>query len=360
MFCERCGQQARLEGAAYCGRCGQPFDVAPEPTRARAVADLGATHVAAGAPTATLTSATHRPAPAVATDSVARRAVPATLFLWIGFALGAILLLADNPLSNGYGYYGRELFRTIFGADARIVMLLSTACAFAGFVVSLSRLSVAASRRAWAIVLVAVAIVLQLLTVVVRGFGDVYDYGLSGVATGLVLAAWLLVRRRPGRAFLLVLPAVAVAAAIDTPPVQGWVSDVLQDPGPRLVFYWYLPVLVAGVCGLFARRFGTAAEAAAMPSAGRTAGPAGYHPANAYGYPPGHPAPQNTLAVVGFVLSFFVSIAGVVCGHIALSQIKTSGERGRGLAIAALVIGYLGLLLFVAYLIFIIALLKSV
>ena len=33
-------------------------------------------------------------------------------------------------------------------------------------------------------------------------------------------------------------------------------------------------------------------------------------------------------------------MAGIVCGHIALSQIKRTGEGGRGLAIAALIIGY--------------------
>lgn len=30
----------------------------------------------------------------------------------------------------------------------------------------------------------------------------------------------------------------------------------------------------------------------------------------------------------------------MICGHIALSQIKRSGESGRGLAIAGLIIGY--------------------
>jgi Domain of unknown function (DUF4190) len=51
----------------------------------------------------------------------------------------------------------------------------------------------------------------------------------------------------------------------------------------------------------------------------------------------------NTLAIVGFVLAFFFHIGAVVCGHIALAQIRHTGEQGRGLAIAALVLGYLGL-----------------
>jgi peptidyl-prolyl cis-trans isomerase B (cyclophilin B) len=51
----------------------------------------------------------------------------------------------------------------------------------------------------------------------------------------------------------------------------------------------------------------------------------------------------NTLAIVSLVLAFFVSLGAVICGHIALGQIKKTGENGRGLAIAGLVLGYLGL-----------------
>ena len=52
-------------------------------------------------------------------------------------------------------------------------------------------------------------------------------------------------------------------------------------------------------------------------------------------------AKYNTLAILAFVFSFFVSVAAVVLGHIALSQIKRTNERGWGLAVAALVLGYL-------------------
>ena len=52
----------------------------------------------------------------------------------------------------------------------------------------------------------------------------------------------------------------------------------------------------------------------------------------------------NVLAIVGFVLAFVVSLGAVICGHIALSQIKRTGEKGRGLALAAVILGYAGLL----------------
>ncbi len=71
---------------------------------------------------------------------------------------------------------------------------------------------------------------------------------------------------------------------------------------------------------------------------------------------PGHPAFQqrqlytNGLAIASLVVSFlcFVGAAGIIMGAIALRQIKRTGERGRGLAIAGIVIGSLWLVVFVA------------
>ena len=51
------------------------------------------------------------------------------------------------------------------------------------------------------------------------------------------------------------------------------------------------------------------------------------------GYAPA-PAKTNSLAIAALVSSFFISLLGVILGHIALNQIKTTGEGGRGLAIA--------------------------
>ena len=62
----------------------------------------------------------------------------------------------------------------------------------------------------------------------------------------------------------------------------------------------------------------------------------GYAPQGA----PSSQPPLNALALVSFIGSFFVSLVGIICGHIALSQIKKSGERGRGFALAGTIIGY--------------------
>ena len=68
-------------------------------------------------------------------------------------------------------------------------------------------------------------------------------------------------------------------------------------------------------------------------------------PAYLGSYAPARPG-TNGLAIASFIcgLAFFCGITApvaVVLGHVALSQIKRTGESGRGLAIAGLVLGYL-------------------
>ncbi len=62
--------------------------------------------------------------------------------------------------------------------------------------------------------------------------------------------------------------------------------------------------------------------------------------------------PTNTLAIIALVGSFFISLVGVICGHIALKQIARTGEGGRGLALAGLIIGYVGIAVWVIVIIF--------
>jgi hypothetical protein len=49
------------------------------------------------------------------------------------------------------------------------------------------------------------------------------------------------------------------------------------------------------------------------------------------------------MAIAALVLVFVFYPIGIVLGHVARGQIKRTGEGGRGLATAALVIGYLQL-----------------
>lgn len=55
-------------------------------------------------------------------------------------------------------------------------------------------------------------------------------------------------------------------------------------------------------------------------------------------------AKTNVLAIVSLVTSILgFGLIGVITGHIGLNQIKQTGEEGRGLAIAGLIIGYVSI-----------------
>jgi peptidyl-prolyl cis-trans isomerase B (cyclophilin B) len=69
---------------------------------------------------------------------------------------------------------------------------------------------------------------------------------------------------------------------------------------------------------------------------------------NQPGVPPMTPAPvyvfvppTNGMAIAALVLAFVFFPLGIVLGHLARGQIKRSGEGGRGLATAALILSYL-------------------
>jgi hypothetical protein len=54
--------------------------------------------------------------------------------------------------------------------------------------------------------------------------------------------------------------------------------------------------------------------------------------------------PTNVLGIVTLVLGVLgFAIVPVITGHIALSQIKRTGDDGRSITIAGLVLGYVGL-----------------
>ena len=59
------------------------------------------------------------------------------------------------------------------------------------------------------------------------------------------------------------------------------------------------------------------------------------------GYVMAPPRRTNPLAIAALVCGLFIGPLGVIFGHIALSQIKRTGDEGKGLAIAGLSIGYL-------------------
>ena len=78
-------------------------------------------------------------------------------------------------------------------------------------------------------------------------------------------------------------------------------------------------------------------------------------PSTPYGQANG-PAPTqvqttNSMAIAALVCSLLFPPLGIVFGHIARWQIRRSGEGGRGLALAALIIGYVITILSIAFIV---------
>ncbi len=87
-------------------------------------------------------------------------------------------------------------------------------------------------------------------------------------------------------------------------------------------------------------------------------GPAQYGPAQqgaqcggpppyGYGYPPPAPRGTNAMAVtsmiVGILWLYWIgSILALIFGYVARSQIRRTGEGGGGMAIAGIVLGWIG------------------
>lgn len=63
---------------------------------------------------------------------------------------------------------------------------------------------------------------------------------------------------------------------------------------------------------------------------------------------PGDRPRWNTLSIVSLAVSPFISIAGIICGIIAMKQIRATGERGGRLALGGMLVGGIGLALSIA------------
>ena len=62
---------------------------------------------------------------------------------------------------------------------------------------------------------------------------------------------------------------------------------------------------------------------------------------------PGPARPTNTLAIIAIIAAFVFPLAGIIVGHLALSQIKKTGEAGHGLALWGTILGYVFTVLYI-------------
>lgn len=83
-----------------------------------------------------------------------------------------------------------------------------------------------------------------------------------------------------------------------------------------------------------------------------------YGPAYGYPYPPVR-QPTNTLAILALVFAFVFAPAAIVMGAVARRQIQRSGEDGRGLATAGMVLGIVFTVLTVVWIVIVITIFMS-
>jgi hypothetical protein len=144
----------------------------------------------------------------------------------------------------------------------------------------------------------------------------------ASIAIGPLSVGWLLLRGYPGRSFiwlvLLVVP-VGIAAASST-------YNLL------LAATIIGPILILGMAAATARAFRRAEERSAERELAVRDTTSGVDSRSI-----------NTLAILALVFAFIQGLVAVILGHIALRRIARSNERGRGLAIASLVLGYVTL-----------------
>ncbi|WP_306211338.1 DUF4190 domain-containing protein [Actinoplanes sp. RD1] len=96
------------------------------------------------------------------------------------------------------------------------------------------------------------------------------------------------------------------------------------------------------------------APSSGQPYGAPSSGPAGYGQPYQQPYQPVG-APTNTMAILSLVFAFVFPIAGIIMGHVAKKQMRTTGESGDGLATAGLWLSYiftgLGVLVCIGYVI---------
>ena len=71
---------------------------------------------------------------------------------------------------------------------------------------------------------------------------------------------------------------------------------------------------------------------------GATYPPQGVYQQGTYGYPVQQQPSWNGMCIAGFICSFLTTIVGLILSIVGLRQVRQSGEKGQGLAVAGIVI----------------------
>jgi Domain of unknown function (DUF4190) len=222
-------------------------------------------------------------------------------------------------------------------------------------------------------------------------FGDFYFSGWGGApaaVAGLVIAplafaAWAIAASLRGAAFAaigLLIPVTLIWRYVESIVMYALRTSLGSVPLLAAIVGALLPALFLVIVVWCASAWSRASErsAARPPSASPSVVGAGYgwpypvvssaggqygppalasnfpvgygQPYGAYGSygPGGYGAPRvhgtNTMAVLSLIFAFFFSLLAVIFGHVALGQIRRTGEQGTGMAVVGLLLGYIGLI----------------
>ena len=58
---------------------------------------------------------------------------------------------------------------------------------------------------------------------------------------------------------------------------------------------------------------------------------------------------SNTLAIVGFIFSFFIPIVGLICSIIGIKKSTTLNGKGKGLAVAGIIISVISIVISIIF-----------
>jgi len=160
----------------------------------------------------------------------------------------------------------------------------------------------------------------------------------------LLTCAWLSLRARHGLAYLAAVP-VRLALWGGTLALITYAVQPAIYSGTRYDFGVAIP-LVAGVTAVLAliSWAGTAWVAALVDGAARRRQGArsALNDQRYADHPELLTVRTNSLAIASLIVVFVSSLVGLILGYVALGQINRTGEQGRGLALAAVIVGWIG------------------
>ncbi len=326
LACPACA--AADTGTAFCESCGGSL------ASLRAEPQVGAVSAAPTSvpPSVTLHQAV---APSAATISIATVFRIVTLVLLVaGAVVPAVFWLAVSGLnSTAISRFGYE-------ADGSIVVSVMAALlnALAGVAAIFASLvsPVATSRRVGGAVFALVggaALALSSVGISTGVSGSIT----SAFATGtFFFLSWALTRPIAGQGFLAALILLPVAIGLGFLPLYYFPYVAATLLNTTLVAA--VPVLGVSIALAFERRRARRLGLATGARNGGADWPISARP--------------NTAASFALVLAIAaISLPAVIVGHVALRRVALSGEAGRGLALAGLVIGYLGIALVIIYIV---------